>query len=115
MIVSGNQYCGFIQFDEDDLGSVEVNHQEIISHAKEITSLVKINDEIMATYSMEDKVIKVWRINGSGVECLNKIELKHKAISIQYDNMTKTLAVMDTQCNIGIFQRDYTKDQEAAS
>lgn len=110
MIVSGNQYCGFIQFDEDELDSVEVNHQDIISHGKEITSLVKINDEIMATYSMDDKVIKVWRINGSGVECLNKIELKHKAISIQYDNMTKTLAVMDTQCNIGIFQRDYTKD-----
>ena len=74
--------------------------------------MVKINDEVMATYSNEDKVIKVWRINGEGVNCLNEVQLKHKAISIQYDNMTKTMAVMDTECNIGIFQKDYSDEEE---
>jgi hypothetical protein len=111
MIVSGNQYCGFIQIDEDEL-DVEVNHQDVIAHSKEITSLVKINEEVMATYSNEDKMVKVWRINGEGVTCLNEVQLKHKAISIQYDNMTKTLAVMDTECNIGIFQKDYSGEEE---
>ena len=72
MIVSGNQYCGFIQIDEDEL-DVEVNHQDVIAHSKEITSLVKINEEVMATYSNEDKMVKVWRINGEGVTCLNEV------------------------------------------
>lgn len=26
MIVSGNQYCGFIQIDDEDLENIEVNH-----------------------------------------------------------------------------------------
>ena len=89
-----------------------MNHQDVIAHSKEITSLVKINEEVMATYSNEDKMVKVWRINGEGVTCLNEVQLKHKAISIQYDNMTKTLAVMDTECNIGIFQKDYSGEGE---
>jgi hypothetical protein len=75
----------------------------MIAHNSEISSIIKINDEIMATYSSNDKFIKVWKINAEGVECLNEIQLKKSAISIAYDNMTKTLAVMDSDCNIGIF------------
>jgi hypothetical protein len=84
-----------------------------MSHGKEITSLVKINDEVMATYSVDNKELKIWRINGEGVNCLNQIQLKNKAISIQYDNQTKTLAVLDSCCNIGIFQKDYSNEQES--
>ena len=51
----------------------EINHQDIIFHNKEITSLVKINDEVMAAYSSVEKFIKIWKINAEGVECLDKI------------------------------------------
>lgn len=67
----------------------------------------------MATYSVDNKELKIWRINGEGVNCLNQIQLKNKAISIQYDNQTKTLAVLDSCCNIGIFQKDYSNEQES--
>ena len=87
----------------------------MIAHNSEISSIIKINDEIMATYSSNDKFIKVWKINAEGVECLNEIQLKKSAISIAYDNMTKTLAVMDSDCNIGIFQKDYTSAEDKAS
>ena len=72
IIVTGNSFCGFVQISEDDL-DLEVNHQDMIAHNKEITSIVKINEEVMATYSAGDKFMKIWRINADGVSCLNEI------------------------------------------
>lgn len=84
----------------------------MIEHDKEITGILKINDEIMATFSSEDKVIKIWCINEEGCNCLHEIKINNHIMAMEYDNHTKCLAVMDTECKIAIFKRDFTKGAE---
>lgn len=91
----------------------DLDHQEMISHDKEITGILKINDEIMATHSSEDKSLKIWCINEEGCECL--YSFKTSVLSMEYDNHSKTLAIMDSDLKLGLFKRDFSKKEEEES
>lgn len=93
----------------------ELEFQEMISHEHEITGILKINDEVMATHSSEDKVVKIWCINEEGCECLNEFKIKNPVMAMEYDNHSKCLAIMDTECRIGLFKKDFSKGAVEAS
>lgn len=87
----------------------------MIFHDKEITGILKISDEIMATHSSEDKVVKIWCINDEGCNCLHEFKIKNPVMAMEYDNHSKCLAIMDTECKIGLFKRDFSKGAEEVS
>ena len=95
VLVSGNKSLGIVTKDEDD--SWDICHEDKISHTKIITSVFAISEEIITTCSGEDGIVKIWRLNQDGCECLKEIKLESPPISILYDNKTKCLAIMDRQ------------------
>lgn len=114
ILVSGNKLMGVVTKGETEK-DWELDHQEMISHDREITGILKISDEIMATHSSEDKVIKIWCINEEGCNCLHEFKIKNPVMAMEYDNHTKCLAIMDTECKIALFKRDFTKGAEEQS
>ena len=114
ILVSGNKLMGVVAQGETEK-DWELDHQEMISHDKEITDILKISDEIMVTHSSEDKVIKIWCINEEGCNCLHEFKIKNPVMAMEYDNHTKCLAFMDTECKIALFKRDFTKGAEEQS
>ena len=73
-----------------------------------MSSLFAISDQILVTHSQEDRVLRIWEIGDEGAECLHQLKLQNPVISMLYDNRTKCLAVMDKECKIGVFQRDFS-------
>jgi hypothetical protein len=51
--------------------------------------------------------MKIWRLNQDGCSTLYQFKLKKPAISIAYDNQSKYLAIMDSECHIGFFKKDF--------
>ena len=74
ILVSGNKMMGVVAKGDTEK-DWELDHQEMIFHEKEITGILKISDEIMATHSPEDKVVKIWCINDEGCNCLHEIKI----------------------------------------
>jgi WD40 repeat protein len=111
ILVSGNTTMGIIM-QGDSEKDWSLDYQEAIFHAKDITSIMKINDEVMVTHSCEDHVTKIWCINEEGCECLHELKTKNAAMAMEYDNHSKCLAFMDTECNLGLFKRDFSKKEE---
>ena len=101
--------------DEDDETSWSLNMNESISHNTEISSLLAISDQILVTHSQEDCILKIWEIGSEGADCLYQFKLVIPLISMLYDHSTKCLAVMDKQCRIAVFKRDFVTADEALS
>lgn len=112
VLVSGNKSLGIVTKDEDD--SWDICHEDKISHTKIITSVFAISEEIITTCSGEDGIVKIWRLNQDGCECLKEIKLEAPPISILYDNKTKCLAIMDKSLNLGLLQKDFESKAEEA-
>lgn len=106
LLVPGKTSLGFLQKDEDDEKVWEACYEERVSHATEITTVMKISNEVLISYSQDDSVLKVWRLNDDGCACLYEFKFQNPIISIKYDNQSKTLACMDCECRIGVFQKD---------
>jgi len=81
--------------------------EERICHNFEITSLMSINNEVLLTYSMQDQMVKIWRLGGEECTCFKEFKLKVKAICFEFDATSNCLAFMDTNCHIGTFQYDF--------
>ena len=108
IIVSGNNCIGFVQRGEAGETDWDFSLEERVAHDKVISSLFCVSEEVLVTHSYDDSLIRIWRINEEGFSCLNEIKLKKPAISMEYDNRTKCLAVMDSDHQIGIFKRDFS-------
>jgi len=108
IIVSGNKCIGFVQKGEEDETEWAFSLEERVAHDNVISSLFAISEEILVTHSYDDSLIRIWLINADGFSCLNEIKLKKPAVSMEYDNRTKCLAVMDSDHQIGIFKRDFS-------
>ena len=108
IIVSGNTCIGAVQRGEEDGTEWALSLEERVAHDNVISSLFAISEEVLVTHSYDDSLIRIWRINEEGFSCLSEIKLKKPAISMEYDNRTKCLAVMDVDHQIGIFKRDFS-------
>lgn len=98
--------------DDDDETSWNLNMNESISHNTEISSLLAISDQILVTHSQEDCVLKIWEIGSEGADCLFQFKLDLPLISMMYDHSIKCLAVMDKQCRIALFKKDFISADE---
>lgn len=110
IIVPGQLTLGCVSMDDEEGNEWSLNHNEAVSHQKELSTLFAISDSILVTHSQEDCVLKIWEIGDDGAECLYEIKLKNPVISMLYDNRTKCLAVMDKECKIGVFKRDFSNN-----
>jgi hypothetical protein len=102
----------FVQKDEDDENQWNLTLEERVCHDHVISSLFAITDEVLVTHSYDDSVIKVWRLNDEGFNCLTNIKLKSPALTMTYDKGIKCLAVMDSECKIGVYHKDYIGSNE---
>lgn len=68
---------------------------------------MSISNEILMTYSQQDQILKIWKLDEEGCTCQREVKLKNKATSFQYDADSKTLAVFDDKCHISVAQWDF--------
>lgn len=81
--------------------------EDRIYHSTEITSLMSLSNEILMTYSHQDQVVKVWKLGEEVCDCFKEFKLKNKVTSIKYDSASKSIAIFDEKCNIGLLQYDF--------
>ena len=112
VIVSGNTSLGIVTRQEDEAEEWSICHEDKISHSNTITSVFAISEEIITTCSGDDGIVKIWRLNQDGCECLKEIKLEAPPISILYDNKTKCLAMMDKSLNLGVMHKDFDLQSE---
>jgi hypothetical protein len=74
LLIPGKASLGFLQKDADDEKVWEASYEERVSHATEITTVMKISSEVLISYSQEDSVLKVWRLGDEGCSCLYEMK-----------------------------------------
>ena len=115
ILLPGKTNLVFIQKDDDNEKEWGMIEEPSISHSSEITAIKSISNEVLMTYSQGAKDIKVWRLTEDGSSHLYTFKVQNPAIAIEYDSVTKCLAVMDNECKIGVCQRDLETGEEPAS
>ena len=110
ILIPGKTTLGVVHCDEN--GDWDIQYEERVKHNKEINIVMAISDEILVTHSQVDSMLKIWHLNEDGCKTLFEFQLKKPAISVVYDNVSKQLAVMDNECCIGFFKKDFESGEE---
>ena len=112
ILVSGNTSLGIVSRDGD--GQWSLTLEDAVHHEHPISTLVAISEEILVTYSMEDKAVKVWRFGDDG--CKSIWDFKHslEISSIIYSEKLSSLALLDIKGAVCFLQGDFSKTQEEA-
>ena len=79
ILIPGKNHLVFIQKDEDNDNEWNIIEEERINHTQEISYVKSISNEILMTYSCSDMIIKIWKLDDEGCECLNEFKLNKKA------------------------------------
>lgn len=106
LLIPGKKELGFLQKDENDEKVWESCYEERVAHASEISTVMKLSNEILVSYSQADSNLKVWRLSDEECSCLYNMKFENPLIAIRYDNQSKTLACMDNECKIGVLSKD---------
>ena len=88
LLIPGQNCLGFLSKDEDDETVWEPCYEERVQHPKLITSVIKLSNEVLITYSKEDSLLKIWRLNEEGCSCIYEMQYEKPLVSICYDEKT---------------------------
>lgn len=106
MLVSGDKSLGVVSKNEE--GEWSLSLQELVCHENSISALLAISEEILFTYSMDDKLMKIWRF-GDDCQCIWTFRHSVEITSMCYSE--NNLAFQDFKGSICVLQGDFTKTQ----
>ena len=93
--MSGNNSLGIVSKDED--GKWGINLEDAVHHDHPISTLVAISEEILVTYSMQDKAVKVWRFGNDGCNTIWDFKHSQEISSIIYSEKLSSIALLDVK------------------